>query len=156
MHENAEGPHALFMTWLACNNLLAAKEWLHRFGLVDNISCVFCRQTDSMEHLFFNSQPMRQTWGKALKWLSVKHQHGRWKNKLNWMITHSRGKGWKATLLKCAFAETIYEAWKFRSEICFRKHTYSLLVDLIIIYSVVYRIWMRPQLMKHICKLMVP
>jgi hypothetical protein len=39
---NLARPRALVNLWLACNERLATRDRLHKFGLIDAISCCFC------------------------------------------------------------------------------------------------------------------
>jgi hypothetical protein len=59
---------------------------------------------------------------------------------------HSKGRGWKAQLLKSAAAEAIYNIWKYRNDICFGNQIHNTNIEDGIINIIVYRGWMYPKL----------
>lgn len=60
---------AIFIVWLACQDRLSTKERLHRFGFIDNDSCIFCDQQENLQHLFFQCLKMKNIWKKVFDWL---------------------------------------------------------------------------------------
>lgn len=122
MYGNNVRPIALFTLLMACHDRLATKERLHRFGFVDNNNCIFCRQPKTLQHLMFNCIMMSEIWQYVIKWLQIAHSPIGWNEQLTWVTEHSKGKGWKVFILKCAFVETVYEVWEFRNAYCFGKN----------------------------------
>jgi hypothetical protein len=57
---------------------------------------------------FFGCIELKSIWQKGLRWLKVDHVPMEWNEELRWITRFSKGKGWKAQLLKSAAAETIY------------------------------------------------
>src|ERR1044072_9284681 len=45
LHNEAR-PRAAFVTWMACNNRLATKTRLARFGMVNDVKCCFCNKDE--------------------------------------------------------------------------------------------------------------
>lgn len=59
-----------------------------------------------------------------------------WVEKLNMVIDYSARKGWRASLMKLAFVETIYGLWIHQNEIIFgktihRNTTYSIIETIV-------------------------
>jgi hypothetical protein len=78
-----------------------------------------------------------------------------WHDELCWITRHSKGKGWRAQLLKAAAAETIYMLWKYRNDRCFDNQIQDRNIDADIINTIVYRGWGHTKLRKHIAVLLI-
>jgi hypothetical protein len=78
-----------------------------------------------------------------------------WNDELRWITRLSKGKGWKAQLLKSAAAETIYTFWNYRNDVCFGTRIYNTKIDIEIINTIVYRGWRSPKLREHIAHLLI-
>jgi hypothetical protein len=63
---------------------------------------------------------------------------------------HSKGKGWKAHLLKSVAAEAIYTIWKYRNDVCFDNRVHNTNIDEDIVNTIVYRGWMIAKLIAHL------
>jgi hypothetical protein len=63
---------------------------------------------ENINDLFFGCIELKSIWQKVLRWLKVDHVPMEWNEELRWITRFSKGKGWKAQLLKSAAAETIY------------------------------------------------
>ncbi|MCI25261.1 hypothetical protein A2U01_0046451, partial [Trifolium medium] len=74
---------------------------------------------ENINHLFFVCTELKLIWQKVLRWLKIDHVPMDWTAELRWITRHSKGKGWKAQLLKSAAAETVYALWKYRNDVCF-------------------------------------
>ncbi|CAJ2669420.1 unnamed protein product [Trifolium pratense] len=155
MYQNMARPRAVFIFWLACHSRLATKDRLLKFGLNVNLQCCFCNQEESINHLFFGCTDMKLVWQKVLQWLQVDHVPMAWSGELRWITRQSKGKGWKAQLLKSAAAETIYALWKYRNDVCFGNKVYNTNIDEDIINTIVYRGWRIAKFRKHIAHLLI-
>jgi hypothetical protein len=78
-----------------------------------------------------------------------------WNEELRWITSFSKGKGWKAQLLKSAAAETIYTLWNYMNDVCFGNKIYNTHIDEDIINTIVYRCWRSPKLREHIAQLLI-
>jgi hypothetical protein len=117
MYGNIARPRAIFTFWLACHGRLATKDRLNRFGITVDAKCCFCPIEESLNHLFFGCVGMRNIWCKVLNWLQIDHVPLEWGDELCWITKHSKGKGWRAKLLKSAAAEVVYTLWNYRNDI---------------------------------------
>lgn len=94
--------------WLSCQDRLATKERLVRFGMLSNDMCNFCYGTKNLQHLQFDCRDMAQVWKHILTWLQLAHDPNEWTHELAWMMHASKSKSWRAKVLKATFAEIIY------------------------------------------------
>ncbi|XP_058724206.1 uncharacterized protein LOC131595758 [Vicia villosa] len=113
MMNNPERPRAVLVMWLVCHKKLATKERLHRFGMLNSSFYFFCPNIGTIDHLFYECTKLKSIWIDVLDWLHFSHVPKNWKEELVWILEQSKGKGWKASLLKLAATETIYNALRF-------------------------------------------
>lgn len=78
-------------------------------------------------------------WKCILDWMLIDNVPGIWSDEIKWIIYMSNNKGSKSNILKRAFAETIYQTWKYRNDICFGNETSKSLIGNKIIH---YCVWM--------------
>lgn len=64
---------------------------------------------------------------------------------MQWVIQTSKGKGWRAHVLKAAFTKATYECWKYRNDHCF-KNTHSNEISQKVIDTIVYKGWENPKI----------
>ncbi|XP_058759817.1 uncharacterized protein LOC131633123 [Vicia villosa] len=112
-------PRVKFQLWTLFIRRLASRDRLQRFGLNIELSCVFCTELESIDHLFFNCRSTQEVWNKILMWIGYTHVGQEWNIEKNWIVQELRKRGWKRQLLKIALAETTYSLWKARNEIIF-------------------------------------
>jgi hypothetical protein len=155
MYGNIARPRAIFTLWMACHGRLATKDRLNRFGVTIDDKCCFCPKEESLNHLFFGCIGLRNIWWKVLNWLQIDHVPLEWGEELGWLIRHSKGKGWKAQLLKSAAAEAVYTLWNYRNDTCFGNRTHNTNIDEVIVNTIVYRGWMIVKLRKPLAHLML-
>lgn len=155
MYGNLARPRSVFVMWLACQGRLATRERLCRFGLISTDGCCFCTLVETQQHLLFSCATIQAIWIEVLKWLQITHTPGAWDSELQWILQHGRGKGWRARLLKLAFAETIYEVWRYRNDTCFGASVSSIHIGPKIIETIVNRAWLKPALRTHIGRLLI-
>ncbi|XP_058783084.1 uncharacterized protein LOC131657737 [Vicia villosa] len=152
---NRARPRALFCLWLACHRRLATKDRLAKFGVIQDTQCCFCREAETLDHLFYKCNVMKTIWSDTLKWLNIVHTPLDWTQELNWLILSARGKGMKANLLKMAAAETLYQCWKFRNDACFGTPQPVDKVVHRIQDAIVYRGWHHRKYRDSIAKLLI-
>jgi hypothetical protein len=140
---------------MACHGRLPTKDRLNRFGVTIDDKCCFCPKEESLNHLFFGCIGLRNIWWKVLNWLQIDHVPLEWGEELGWLIRHSKGKGWKAQLLKSAAAEAVYTLWNYRNDTCFGNRTHNTNIDEVIVNTIVYRGWMIAKLRKPLAHLML-
>lgn len=156
MIKNQARPRAMFTLWMTCHKKLATKDRLLRFHMIHEDSCCFCNEKESINHLFFDCQETNRIWRTVLNWIQIPHVASNWNEELEWLSKKCKGKGWKAMVLKCAIAETVYHVWNHRNTIVFGGESNTQHVIDNIINCVSQRLWGSPRLRKHISLLMLP
>ena len=118
-YRNPARPRAHIIVWLACLERLNTRARLHRFGFIQDMCCCFCLADETQHHLLFECPTTFGIWMTVLAWLRISHTPQAWTSEITWLLRCTRGKGWRAKLLKLAFTEAVYELWMFRNMICF-------------------------------------
>ncbi|XP_058734325.1 uncharacterized protein LOC131606056 [Vicia villosa] len=158
LFHNLARPRAMHILWRACHNSLATKERLCRFGMLANMECGFRGAIETLQHMLFECNATKLIWQEVLKWLQIRHTPLGWKDELAWILEQCNRKGWRCTILKCAFTEAIYEIWCHRNRVCSENmdRPNSDNIVLKIVDNVIYRCWTKVQLRQHVGKLMLP
>lgn len=112
-------PRALFCLWMGCQGKLQTKDRLIRFGVPTDGKCVFCDESESMNHLFFQCTQTKAIWLEVLVWMKVNHVPVHWNEELSWMIKAATSKSARGKILKMALAETVYLIWNARNKVIF-------------------------------------
>ncbi|KAK2421853.1 hypothetical protein QL285_032436 [Trifolium repens] len=152
---NLARPRALVNLWLACNERLATRDRLHKFGIIDATRCCFCNADETQQHLMFSCNETKSIWRKVLDWIQVDHNPVGWRQELDWILQYSKGKGCRAKVLKLAFTESVYEIWRYRNDISFGNNVQNKHIEGDIIDTIVYRGWTNRKLRTHLAKLMM-
>ncbi|XP_058732788.1 uncharacterized protein LOC131604361 [Vicia villosa] len=140
---------------MTCHGKLPTKERLKRFHILNDEICSLCNlEIEIVEHLFFKCRIASDIWKGILQWLDVVHQPNGWEEELDWVLKSSRKKGWRARVLKLAFAENIYGVRQHRNDIVFGKDTSRNTINSII-DCIVYRGWQSKRISPYIASLML-
>ncbi|XP_058783660.1 uncharacterized protein LOC131658373 [Vicia villosa] len=135
---------------------MATKDRLAKFEIIQDTRCCFCREDESLNHIMFQCQPLNTIWQFVLNRLQIDHNLLIWREELDWILKERNGKGCRAMVLKCYFAETIYEIWNYRNVVCFKKEKTHGDIGAKIVDTIIQRCWMKPNLRKQIGTLMMP
>ncbi|XP_058747022.1 uncharacterized protein LOC131620011 [Vicia villosa] len=136
---NVVRPRASFTTWLVCHGRLATKDRLKKFNMIRDSKCSFClAEEESITHLFFACRYTNEIWKQILDWINVIHMPLPWIEEINRIKEYVAKKGWKASLLKLAFTETLYGIWLRRNDVVFGHNTHTDIVNNIL-DCIVYR-----------------
>lgn len=57
-YNSAARPRYLFILWMACHERLATKNILVRFSMLVDDKCCFCRERETITHLFFQCKEL--------------------------------------------------------------------------------------------------
>lgn len=96
--------------------------------MISDNNCSFCQtKEESIAHVFFACKYTYDIWKQILDRMNVQHMPKPWNEELKWIVEYTAKKGWKASLMKFAFTETLYAIWIRRNE-----------VVLFIIYILIY------------------
>ncbi|CAK8561770.1 unnamed protein product [Lathyrus sativus] len=148
-------PRALFTMWMACHHRLATRGRLKRLGLTTDDKCNFCDKEETVDHLLFECPLFRTCWQQILVWLGFQHFPCEWREELEWLITHCKGKGWRKCILRSAVAETIHEVWRYRNNVVFGNTTNVLDIRDLVISTLANRGWVNTRMRHHIAQLLI-
>lgn len=155
MHNNHARLRAKLTLWMVCHGRLPTMDRLHRFGMIQETICKLCKEkNESLTHLFFECGMTKTVWDQVLHWLNLNHRIKGWNEELDWIISQTGKKGWRASILKLAFTEAVYGIWHHRNGTVFG-HTVSNNLVNDIIDNIVYRGWYTNKLRKHIANLLL-
>lgn len=152
---NLARPRAKFVFWTACHGRLATKVRMMKFGLLSDTKCNFCDHLETIDHLLFECAEMKDVWIQILEWQKINHQPKKWIEELSWAMAQGKGKGHRATLLKTALTETVYELWKYRNEVSFGGIVNNTHIGKKIMDSIVYRSWTHKKMREYIARLLI-
>lgn len=82
--------------------------------------CCFYREHETFNHIFFQCSELKEIWKQVLLWLKTDPLVVGMK-KLSGFMLIVKAMGGETSILKCVYAETIYEIWNYRNQICFDK-----------------------------------
>ncbi|XP_058750078.1 uncharacterized protein LOC131623068 [Vicia villosa] len=159
MYENEASPRALFTLWMSCNKRIGTKDRLSKFGMISEENCEFCPAKESLQHLFFECTTMKTIWTAVLEWMNILHSPQGWDKEMTWLLTSCNKKGWRSTVLKTAFTETVYMCWLYRNTSVY-KNTGARSNDISgiendVIDRIVHRCWRNPKLREHVAPLLI-
>lgn len=63
------------------------------------MACCFCKEKESLNHLFFKCREMKTVWKNILEWLQINHIPDIWSEELKWITDKSKSKGSKGSIL---------------------------------------------------------
>lgn len=101
-----------FILWLAMQNKLNTLDRLLRWGVINCDSSILCNcsSPESHNHVFFDCSFSKAVWAAMLR-----NQVGRdplcWDEEEEWFIQHSKGKGFRKSILKLSLSATTYNIW---------------------------------------------
>lgn len=123
MHNMAR-PKSKFTLWMLCHGHLPTKDRLMRFETINEGICSLCGlENEKTNLIFFSCCKITKVWFGILKWLEFTYTGNTWDNVCKWSIVNTKGKGWRAKLLKLSITETIHEVWRYRNTIVFGNDT---------------------------------
>ncbi|XP_058784807.1 uncharacterized protein LOC131659667 [Vicia villosa] len=132
LYHNGARPRARFMLRMTLHGRIATKDRLVRFSIkVDDKCCCWCKENETLEHLFFACDTTVRIWRELLAWLGIYRQPAGWRSEKDWLITETKKKGWRNQILKILIAETVYEIWRRRNEIIFSNSSNDNLMEMI-------------------------
>lgn len=59
MMGNPAKSRAICIMWRACHERMATKNWLAKFGIIQDTKCYVCMKGESINHIMFQCQPSK-------------------------------------------------------------------------------------------------
>lgn len=113
---NLASSRAIFILWMTCHCRLHTKDRISKFGISTDGACVFCGDTESCDHLFFECGVTNNCCQEILDWIEIDHLPREWKHEIMWLIGITKGSSTRARILKICVAEAIYHVWITRNK----------------------------------------
>ena len=100
---------------MAVQNRLVTQDKLLKWGLINSMSCVFCRaNVEDRNHLFFGCHFTAGIWLRILRLCGFSRMPRNWENELLWVIA-KKGISFCSITMKLAWGATIYHLWGHRN-----------------------------------------
>ncbi|XP_058195059.1 uncharacterized protein LOC131311586 [Rhododendron vialii] len=108
---------------MAMQGKLASKDRLLKWSVVDNATCVLCRNgaLESHNHLFFDCTFSRAVWKEILQRIHIHRGPLMWEDEKKWFLLHSKGKTIRESILKLSLDATVYGVWCERNMMIFQQ-----------------------------------
>lgn len=113
-------PKSMFVFWLDCHNMLATKNRLYYFGVIDNNKCNFCSHVKTIDHIFFTCSSLRVIGKKVFDWIQINHSRLNGVRNSNGLLEITKTKVEK--FIRSASIETIYYVYKYINYRCYRNN----------------------------------
>ncbi|CAK8536608.1 unnamed protein product [Lathyrus sativus] len=124
--------------------------------MLEDSSCNLCHaEEETMNHLFFSCQVTSHIWKEVLDWFNISHDPQPWDVEMIWLTKLTKGKGWKAEILRMLAAETIYNIWGYKNDKTFGNTIDNTTTISNIIDCVIYRGWNNTRIRKHLVNFMM-
>jgi len=109
-------PRIHFFLWLVCKNKVLTRDNLGKRRKVEDVTCLFCCETESVHHLFFDCVVATQLW-KILSTVLNANLGG---------SLDEIGKYWLSNRKHCVTniftAAALWSIWKLRNNLCFQRN----------------------------------
>lgn len=106
-------PRVHFFLWLVMNNRALTRDNLAKRRKVDDESCLFCSEKETIQHVFFYCVVAKQCWKIVLDILGV-HVGENLVNIGTFWLSNKRH-----CLLNMVTSAVIWSVWKLRNDFCF-------------------------------------
>ena len=105
----------VFITWLVIQERLSTQDKLHKWGVINSISCDFSRaNVEDRNHLFFECQFTAGIWMRVLSLCGQSRLPRRSENEFCW-ATGCKGNCFCSVTKRIAWGATIYHLWRQRN-----------------------------------------
>ncbi|XP_060965124.1 uncharacterized protein LOC133034120 [Cannabis sativa] len=105
---------------------LKARERLHRLNIIEEDSCLFCRnQIESSKHLFFLCSFSHNCLSKVKEWLNWRAETTDLNRLLRW-IKRAKSSSFRKVVITVAVAAVVYHIWQVRNGILWNSDAISV------------------------------
>ena len=104
-----------FIVWLVIHDRLDTQDKLLKWGLINSMSCVFCRENvEERNHLFFGCHFTAGIWMRVLRLCGNVRMPRNWENEFLWVMG-AKGNSFISITKRIAWGATIYHLWRHRN-----------------------------------------
>ncbi|GAA0161622.1 hypothetical protein LIER_43573 [Lithospermum erythrorhizon] len=87
-----------------------------KWGIIQDDTCLFCNEHETLQHLFFNCKVVAEVWSKLLMYLHEYHQAKGWEEEARWLVGKGTCKSFKRKLRRLCMTTAIYHIWAARNK----------------------------------------
>ncbi|XP_062113958.1 uncharacterized protein LOC133824963 [Humulus lupulus] len=110
-------PRHSLVFWIAVQNWLRTRDKLHKYNIIDEFHCLFCRRhTETEEHLFFDCSLAWLCLQQVKNWLRWGAESRHLGSLLRW-IERAKISKLKKKCYSAALAALVYQVWHARNEL---------------------------------------
>ncbi|XP_058741051.1 uncharacterized protein LOC131613393 [Vicia villosa] len=150
MYQNYAKPRARFILWLSLLDRLNTKDMLLKRGSIIDVGCIFCKEMETVHHLFFECQVTNQIWRIVLQHIRYDKSPMGWTQERAWLNIKTKRKGWHGDLLKIAIAESVYGIWRHRNDVIFNQSQVDPHIWKTIVHDVLIRDSFHKSIRNHV------
>jgi hypothetical protein len=108
-------PRVHFFLWLVSNNKTLTRDNLAKRKKIEDPSCLFCTENETVHHLFFECVVVRQCWKVISDIVAVNVESDLAAIGQYWLSNK------RHSLLNIITSAVLWSIWKLRNELCFQK-----------------------------------
>jgi hypothetical protein len=120
--------------WLIWHNAIATKDTMTERGWIGNPFCQFCRQKETILHLFFSCPTTKYVWSCVAKAIGASTRPGNFSQIFWWFPRHGHA---SRNVQILGVAAICWVIWKLRNRACFEGKLIHSPIKLIL-YSIVF------------------
>ena len=105
--------------WLCVYNKVLTRDNLNKSRQVEDLSCLFCRENESTQHLFFDCVVSIELW-RAIADISGVGKISNIENLATWWVSNK-----KHAVVNALHAAVMWSLWKIRNTLCFNRSVWS-------------------------------
>ena len=110
-------PKIHFFLWLVSHNKILTRDNLAKRQRVDDLSCLFCYETESCSHLFFDCVVAQVAWEAVSRVTGKNVLPASFEKIANLWLGESKNE-----VVNVVHAVVMWELWKVRNNICFNRY----------------------------------
>jgi hypothetical protein len=128
-------PRVQYFLWLLSKNRLLTRDNLSKRRKVENPTCLFCNEQESVNHLFFECVVAKQLWNVLSSILGI--QLGGALDNIGKFWLSSKHNG----VLNMCTSAAFWSMWKLRNDICFQRKSWRSMAMLLYSMAMMLQNW---------------
>ena len=130
-------PRIHVFLWLVANNKVLTRDNLHKRRHVEDRTCLFCSELETVDHLFFDCFLAKKIWTVISDIFGI-HIGTDFESVARWWISNNRN-----SVLNIFSSAVLWSIWTLRNDLCFQGKTW-LGLGMLWNTRMQYRLGMRP------------
>ena len=128
-------PRVQYFLWLLSKNKLLTRDNLGKRRKVEDSTCLFCKEQESLNHLFFDCVVAKQLWEVLSSIFGI--QLGNSLDNIGkfWLSNKRNG------VLNICTSAAVWSLWKLRNDLCFQRKMWRSMAILLFNMAVMLQNW---------------